>query len=93
MINVDKTAKMLLYKLGRQGHRVSLIKEHSYNQDFDSVSSRYKLTFWKRGKKTNKKTGEEKETFIPETHDFKRGDELLRYMAVRANERKAESVR
>lgn len=86
MINVDKTAKMLLYKLGRKGHRVSLIKEHSYNADFDSVSSRYKLTFWTKGKGKNKKTGEEKEVFIPTTFDFKRGDELLRYMVVRANE-------
>lgn len=93
MINVDKTAKMLLYKLGRQGHRVSLIKEHSYNQDFDSVSSRYKLTFWHKGKKKSKKTGEEKEVNIPETHDFKRGDELLRFMVVKSNEGKSQSVR
>lgn len=93
MINVDKTARMLLHKIGRNGHQVSLIKEQSYNADFDSVSSRYKLTFWHKGKKKNKRTGEEKEVNIPETFEFKRGDELLRFMVVKSNERKSQSVR
>lgn len=91
-MNVDRNVKLLLYKLGRNGHNVSLIKEQKYNREFDSVSSRYKLTFWHKGKKKNKRTGVEKEVNIPETYEFNRGEELLRYMVVRANERKTEGV-
>ncbi|NJJ38552.1 hypothetical protein [Paenibacillus apii] len=91
-MNVDRNIKLLLYKLGRNGHDVSLIKDQRYNRQFDSVSTRYKLTFWLKGIKKNKKTGEEKECNIPDTHEFSNSADLLRYMVVRANERKADSV-
>lgn len=87
-MNVNKNIKLLLIKLGRQGHDVSVLKEQRYSQKFGSVYSRYKLTFWIKGKKKDKRTGEEKECNIPDTHEFDNAIEMLKYMVVRSNERK-----
>lgn len=88
-MNVDRNLKLLLIKLGKQGHDVSMTKEQRYSRQYNSVYSRYKLTFWIKGKKTNKRTGEEKECNIPVTHEFDNAIDLLRYMVVKSNERKA----
>lgn len=85
-MNVDRNAKLLLLKLNKKGHEVTLIKEQRYSKQFDNIYSRYKLTFWKKELKTNKKTGEVKEKMIPDTYNFQNGIELLKYMVVRANE-------
>lgn len=92
-MNVDRNLKMLLLKLGMQGHDISLIKEQRYSKQFNSVGSRYKLTFWIKAIKKNKRTGEEKECNVPETYEFSNSAELLKYMVVRVNERKSQSVR
>lgn len=92
-MNVDRNIKLLLLKLGKQGHDVSLIKEQRYSKQFDNIYSRYKLTFWVDGKKLNKKTGEEEDKRVPITHEFSNSIELLKYMVVRANERTTQSVR
>ncbi|WP_301627308.1 hypothetical protein [Paenibacillus apis] len=76
----------MLMKLGRKGHDVSLIQEQRYSRDYDSVYSRYKLTFWIEGEKKNKKTGEKKKCKVPDTYEFNSAIELLQYMVVRANE-------
>ncbi|MCM3131886.1 hypothetical protein M3629_03770 [Paenibacillus polysaccharolyticus] len=85
-MNVNRNLKLLLLKLGMQGHDVSLIQEQRYSKEYRSVYSRYKLTFWKEGTKINKKTGEEKEVRIPDTYEFNSAIDLLKYMVVRANE-------
>jgi len=85
-MNIDKNVKLLLLKLNKQNHDVSLIKEQRYSRKFGSIYSRFKLTFWLKGTKIDKKTGEEKEISIPDTYEFTSGIELLKYMVVRANE-------
>jgi hypothetical protein len=85
-MNVDRNTKLLLLKLNKQGKDVSLIKEQRYSKIYGSIYSRYKLTFWIKGTKTDKKTGEVKEISIPDTYEFSSGIELLKYMVVRANE-------
>jgi len=85
-MNVDRNIKLLLLKLNMNGHDVSLIKEQRYSKQFNNIYSRYKLTFWLKGPKKNKKTGEEKIVSIPITHEFKNSIDLLKYMVVRANE-------
>lgn len=85
-MNVDRNLKLLLMKLGKRGHDVSLTKEQRYSRKYDSIYSRYKLTFWVKGMKKNKRTGEEKECSIPLTHEFDNAIDLLRYMVVRSNE-------
>lgn len=92
-MNVSRNLKLLLMKLGRQGHDVSLIQEQRYSRDYDSVYSRYKLTFWIDGVRKNKKTGEMKKCKVPDTYEFNNATDLLRYMVVVANERKAEGIR
>jgi hypothetical protein len=83
---MDRNAKLLLLKLNRKGHEVTLIKEHRYSKEYGNIYARYKLTFWRKELKTNKKTGQVKEKSVPDTHEFKNAIELLRYMVVRANE-------
>lgn len=89
---MDKKIKLLLLKLGRQGHDVSLIKDLRYSKEFGSIYTRYKLTFWRKVIKISKRTGQEKEVSVPDTHEFKTAVELLRYMVVMSNERKAEGI-
>jgi hypothetical protein len=79
-MNVSRNLKLLLMKLGRQGHDVSMIQEQRYSKQFDSVYSKYKLTFWKEGVRKGKKCR------IPETYEFSNAIECLRYMVVKANE-------
>lgn len=86
IMNTDRNMKLLLMKLGRKGHDVTLTKEQRYSRQFDSVYSRYKLTFWIKGVKQNKRTGEVKPCNIPDTHEFDNAIELLKYLVVRANE-------
>ncbi|EJW14299.1 hypothetical protein M5X00_31895 [Paenibacillus alvei] len=85
-MNVSKNLKLMLMKLGRQGHDVSLIQEQRYSRDYDSVYTRYKLTFWIEGERKNKKTGEVKRCIMPDTCEFNSAIELLQYMVVIANE-------
>lgn len=87
-MNVSRNLKLLLMKLGRQGHDVSLIHEQRYSKEFDGTYSRYKLTFWIDGVRKNKKTGEMKKCKVPDTYEFNNAIELLQYMVVRSNERK-----
>jgi hypothetical protein len=89
---LDKKIKLLLLKLNMQGHDVSLIKEQRYSKEFNSIYSRYKLTFWIKGMKKNKRTGEVKEANTPDTHEFNNQIELLKYMVVRVNERETKNV-
>ncbi|MHA7967702.1 hypothetical protein ACX93W_26670 [Paenibacillus sp. CAU 1782] len=86
-MNMERNIKLLLMKLGRQGHDVSLSKEQRYSQQFDSVYSRYKLTFWIEGEKLNKKTGEKKKKKIPLTDEFSSAADLLKHMVVKSRER------
>ncbi|MGE5398097.1 MAG: hypothetical protein ACM3MK_11280 [Chitinophagales bacterium] len=86
-MNVNRNIKLLLLKLNKQGHDVSLIQEQRYSETFDRIYSRYKLTFWKKGTKTNKK-GETKTVSIPDTYEFSKAIDLLKYMVVKANEGK-----
>nr|WP_150959345.1 hypothetical protein [Aneurinibacillus sp. XH2] len=88
-MNLERNLKLLLLKLGKQGHDVTLTKEQRYSRQYDSLYTRYKLTFWIKGKKKNKKTGEMKECNIPDTFEFNSAVDLLKYMVVKANERKA----
>lgn len=92
-MNIDRNIKLLLLKLGKQGHDVSMIKEQRYSRQFDSVYSRYKLTFWKKGKKRNKRTGEEKECMIPDTMEFDNSIDMLKYMVVKSNEGATQGIR
>lgn len=82
-MNVNKNLKLLLMKLNQQGHEVSLIKEQRYSQQFNSIYSRYKLTFWIMGNKGKK---------VPDTHEFTSAIELLKYMVVKSNEREAKGI-
>jgi len=93
-MNIDKKIKMLLLKLGKQGHDVSLIKDIRYSKEFGNLYNRYKLTFWHKEIKVNKRTGVEKLVSVPDTHDFKKAAELLQYMVVivNANNREAEGI-
>lgn len=86
-MNVSKNLKLLLLKLGMNGHDVSLTKEQRYSKEYGNIYSRYKLTFWHEGNKVSKKTG--KKISVPETYEFTNAIELLRYMVVKSNERKA----
>lgn len=85
-LNINRNIKLMLLKLGRQGHDVSFIQEQRYSSKYDRVYSRYKLTFWRKEKKPDNKTGEMKEKSVPDTYEFPNGIELLKYMVVRANE-------
>lgn len=86
-MNVNRNIKLLLLKLGKQGHDVSVIQEQKYSRQFDRTYSRYKLTFWIKGKKKDKKTGKEKECNIPDTYEFSNAIDMLKYMVVKSNER------
>jgi hypothetical protein len=86
-MNVDRNIKLLLLKLNKQGKETSLIKIHKYNKEFDSVGTYYKLTFWKKIMVRNRK-GELVEKNVPDTHEFTKGIDLLKYMVVKSNERK-----
>lgn len=92
-MNVSKNIKLLLMKLGRQGHDVSLIQEQRYSKKSDMVYSRYKLTFWIPGVRKDKKTGEMKQCIVPDTYEFSSAVELLQYMVVISNEREAKGIR
>ena len=92
MAGMDRNIKLLLLKLNLQGHDVSLIKEQRYSREHGNLYARYKLTFWHKAIKRNKRTGVEKEVSVPDTYEFKGAIELVKYMVVRVNERKAESV-
>lgn len=85
-MNVSRNLKLMLIKLGRQGHDVSLIQQQRYSRDYDSVYTRYKLTFWIEGQRKDKKTGEMKKCIVPDTYEFNNAIELLQYMVVVANE-------
>jgi hypothetical protein len=82
---MDKTIKMLLLKLNRQGKEASLIRINKYSKEFGSISAYYKLTFWKKIIVPTE-DGEEKERNVPETHEFSKAMDLIRYMVVRSNE-------
>jgi|GEM_PF-6457142 len=82
-MNFDKKIKLLLLKLSKQGHEVTLIKEQRYSQTFDNIYARHKLTFWVLNEKGKK---------VPQTLEFKNAIELLKYMVVRANEREAKGI-
>jgi hypothetical protein len=84
-MNVERNIKLLLLKLNRKGQNVTLIKELRYSEINDNVYSRYKLTFWRKVKKMNTKTGKMKEVNIPDTHEFSNGIELLKFMVVKSN--------
>lgn len=84
-MNIDRNIKLLLLKLNKQGKETSLIKVHKYSEYFDSISTHYKLTFWKRVRKRNRQ-GEIVEKNVPDTHEFNKGVELLKFMVVKANE-------
>lgn len=86
-MNMERNIKLLLMKLGRQGHDVSLSKEQRYSREFDSVYSRYKLTFWVEGEKKNKRTGDMQKKKIPLTEEFSSAADLLKHMVVRSRER------
>jgi hypothetical protein len=87
-MNINRNIKLLLLKLNQQGENVTLIQEQRYSEQFNNIYSRYKLTFWRQEKKRNRK-GEEKIVNVPDTQEFTNSVELLKYMVVRANERKA----
>jgi len=87
---MDRKIKLLLMKLNMQGHDVSLIKEQRYSKEFNGIYTRYKLTFWVKAITTTKNGA--KIVSKPDTYEFKQAAELLKYMVVRMNERKAEGV-
>jgi hypothetical protein len=84
-MNIDRNIKLLLLKLNKQGKETSLIKVHKYSAQFDCVTTHYKLTFWKKVRRRNRQ-GEIIEKNVPDTHEFSKGVELLKFMVVRANE-------
>ncbi len=90
-MNIDRNIKLLLLKLNMQGKETSLIKIHKYNKEFNSIGTYYKLTFWHKVMKRNRQ-GQLVEKNVPDTHEFSKGIELLKYMVVKANERKTESI-
>ena len=86
-MNVNKIIKLLLLKINRKGIDCTLITEQRYSKNFESIYSKYKLTFWnvmpdidkKTGKqKIDKDTGEPKTKNIANTIEFKNSIELLK---------------
>jgi hypothetical protein len=84
-MNIDRNIKLLLLKLNKQGKETSLIKVHKYSEHFNSISTHYKLTFWRKVMRQNR-AGELEEKNIPDTYEFSSGVDLLKFMVVKANE-------
>lgn len=85
-MDFDKKVKLMLIKLNKQGHDVSLIKEHRYSRETGNIYTKYKLTFWYQDIKINKRTKEEKLVWIPNTIEFNSVIDLLMYMVSKAGE-------
>ena len=84
-MNVERTIKLLLLKLNKQGKDVSLIKSLKYSETYDTITTYYKLTFWQKAFK-RQRNGTLKEVNVPDTHEFTSGVELLKFMVVKSNE-------
>lgn len=79
-MNLDRKIKLLLLKINKLGLEINLETVTRYSKKFDSMTSEYTLKRWYTYEKENEETGETETRYYCKSKEFKRLDQVAKYL-------------